>query len=49
MVDRRQFRDPQCGSVSQTFDRAAIIKDDLLTQMAGGEDFGRLEAVFAQD
>jgi simple sugar transport system ATP-binding protein len=37
------------GSVSQTFDRAAISKDDLLTQMAGGEDFERLEAVFAPD
>jgi simple sugar transport system ATP-binding protein len=37
------------GSVSQAFERATITKDRLLTQMAGGEDFERLEVVFAQD
>jgi simple sugar transport system ATP-binding protein len=37
------------GSVSQTFEKSALSKDDLLTQMAGGEDLERLETAFASD
>jgi simple sugar transport system ATP-binding protein len=37
------------GSVSQTFARADLTKDKLLTEMAGGEDLERLEVVFASD
>jgi simple sugar transport system ATP-binding protein len=37
------------GSVSQAFDRSALTKEQLLTEMAGGEDFERLEVAFAQD
>jgi simple sugar transport system ATP-binding protein len=35
------------GSVSQTFTRSMLTKNDLLTQMAGGEDFEQLEASLA--
>ena len=34
------------GSVSQTFDKSALSKDDLLTHMAGGEELERLTAEF---
>ena len=37
------------GSVSQTFDKSALSKDDLLKHMAGGEELDRLTAQFEHD
>lgn len=37
------------GSVSQTFDKSALSKDDLLRHMAGGEELDRLTAQFEHD
>ena len=37
------------GSVSQAFEKSALTKDQLLTEMAGGEDLERLQVVFASD
>ncbi len=34
------------GNVSVTFEKASFTKDELLTQMAGGDDLGRLAIDF---